>query len=331
MKSERRRSQVGYCLLRRMIPMSIVSLMAVITYMILTVQMTHGEIETLIIPLRLIFTYQMDLLKVKDEDSSHLSTSDGFLRSNVLKTIHKYEKASFLQKQTKVEVAFLDDDECRKSIETAKSQLVAYFEKEQVGKYKADICRIAELYLRGGYYFDVDLEVIEPLIFLANTNNYEKDDDRAVVEFATVLETGDFGGAGFFQAFTAGSKGHPIFAYALEEMLQFYVAAKKRDSVVNLGPVTLRAAYNKYVAEMKMESGSTSSGRSISSLLLLHEDKLEGDLKRRYSPQYVTPQRPVHDAPGWGCNYVVHDDNRPYFFSRAVGAKRTNAHGAGCW
>ena len=262
------------------------------------------------------------MLKVTDEDSSKLSASDQLLRSNVLNTIRKYEEALLLQHH-KVDVAFLNDDECRKSIETAKPKLLTYFDKELVGKYKADICRIAELYLRGGYYSDVDLEVIEPLIFLENS----------VVEFATVLETGDFGSAGFFQAFTAGSKGHLIFSYALEEMLQFYVA-KKMDTGVNLGPVTLRAAYEKYVAETKTKSGSTSSGSSSSKsdkLLLLREEKLEGDLKRRYSPQYVTPQRPVYNKQGWGCNFVIHDGSRPYFFSRVVGAKPNNIDGAGCW
>jgi hypothetical protein len=38
-----------------------------------------------------------------------------------------------------------------------RSLLESYFEREQMGAYKGDICRFAALYMHGGFYFDVDM------------------------------------------------------------------------------------------------------------------------------------------------------------------------------
>jgi mannosyltransferase OCH1-like enzyme len=35
---------------------------------------------------------------------------------------------------------------------------------ENFGFFKGDLCRLAALYKYGGYYFDIDLEVIEPVL-----------------------------------------------------------------------------------------------------------------------------------------------------------------------
>ena len=37
------------------------------------------------------------------------------------------------------------------------SLLERYFEREQVGAYKGDICRYGALHTHGGFYFDVDM------------------------------------------------------------------------------------------------------------------------------------------------------------------------------
>jgi hypothetical protein len=74
--------------------------------------------------------------------------------------------------------------------------------KKEKGMYKADICRVAELYLNGGYYFDVDLLAVHSV------------SPADSVRFATVRGQG-WPKHGFFQAFTARAPGHPILKKVL--------------------------------------------------------------------------------------------------------------------
>ena len=71
---------------------------------------------------------------------------------------------------------------------------------------------------------------------------------------------------------------------------------------------------------------------AIYRIVLLEESKLEGSLRKRNDYFSKLPkQQPSSSGSGWGCNFVVHSDDRPYFFSRTMGAKRSNINGAGCW
>jgi mannosyltransferase OCH1-like enzyme len=93
-------------------------------------------------------------------------------------------------------------------------RLIKHFEKEQ-GMYKADICRVAELYQNGGYYFDIDLLAVHPV------------SPAESVGFATVMGTG-WPKHGFFQAFTDGAPGHPILKKSLNALLEVYEGRRKR-------------------------------------------------------------------------------------------------------
>lgn len=179
---------------------------------------------------------------------------------------------------------------------------------EPVGKYRADMCRIASLYVHGGYYFDVDLQVITPIQGLSSKIN-----------FITSRETGDFGSSGFFQAFTAATPGHAILKQALQEMLEFYKDQHSGGSGTHqLGTTTLRRAHDKIVRMCPTKRQN---------VWLLQESHLD-------SPQQfpsVKRQQPQSVHTGYGCNFVVNDGTTAYFFSRAIGAKSNNIDGGGCW
>jgi mannosyltransferase OCH1-like enzyme len=42
-------------------------------------------------------------------------------------------------------------------LQDANCELITFLPSYHAGMYKADICRAAYLYLRGGYYFDIDV------------------------------------------------------------------------------------------------------------------------------------------------------------------------------
>ena len=58
-------------------------------------------------------------------------------------------------------VNFWDDKKCIRELKKLKRfnghQLAKGFESLVHGKYKSDLCRLAQLYKYGGYYFDLDI------------------------------------------------------------------------------------------------------------------------------------------------------------------------------
>jgi mannosyltransferase OCH1-like enzyme len=135
------------------------------------------------IPRRLIFTYKYDLLTTKYP--SHLS-------NNVRNTIQVYADAWNLN-VNQVDVLFLTDAQCTRFIAKVDPRLLNPFFTEPNGPYKADICRIAALYLFGGYYFDVDIQVIkaldpEPEVDFITANMVNNRSELSVVAFGPRCE-----------------------------------------------------------------------------------------------------------------------------------------------
>ena len=91
------------------------------------------------IPRRLVFTHKENILETR---------APARLYRNVRHTIDEYNRAWGGETE---EVSFLTDSRCHAAIERAEPALVPHFEAETKGMYKADICRVAELWLRGGY------------------------------------------------------------------------------------------------------------------------------------------------------------------------------------
>jgi mannosyltransferase OCH1-like enzyme len=223
------------------------------------------------IPRRLIFTYKSNLLETKDPPVFY---------ENVQKTIQMYREA---WGEPKAPVWFLNDTDCRSAIYAAKPELVTYFDREVHGSWKADICRVAALYLTGGYYFDVDMEAVNPWI---PGNN---------VTFATALQPDK---TRYFQSFLASEKRGRILKVALDEMLLFYKTKIIRTGKL-LGPDTLKIAFNS-VAISERESA-----------FFLEEVQIPDDEAAGLRNNGV----------GCCCNFGVQDPttNTRLFFSRVVG------------
>jgi hypothetical protein len=231
------------------------------------------------IPRRLIFTYKSNLLETKDPPMFY---------ENVQKTIKMYREA---WGEPDAPVWFLDDDDCRSAIYAAKPTLVAYFDREPRGSWKADICRVAALYLTGGYYFDVDMEAVNPWIPSRN------------VTFATAV---DPIGIRYFQSFLASEQKGQVIEEALDEMLLFYEIQKSRSNSY-IGPDTLMWAFESIPPS---ELGETVILEEIDFSL---EEDAEMPSRRR-------------EGVGCCCRYKVQEpaSNVTMFYSRIVGA------GKGC-
>jgi hypothetical protein len=245
------------------------------------------------IPRRLIFTHRYNLFDCESR-RDHLDPTLHMLAANARQTVALYRQ---FWGEPAAEVTFLTDTDCIRVLNATEPRLIRFFNKEQ-GMYKADMCRVAELYLRGGYYFDVDLLAVHPV------------SPADSVGFVTVKGS-NWPKKGFFQAFTASAPGHPILKKSLDTLLEVYQGKRKRKGWI--GPKTMQIAYELYLNETLPVSRD---------VLLLDEVAIK-HVKKLGAPRYLRrlPQQP---EPGKGfrsgvCNYVVYDKSTQYFFSRVNG------------
>jgi Methyltransferase domain len=227
------------------------------------------------IPRHLIFTYKTNILETK---------TPKVLYDNVIHTINAYRKAWNVDT---VPVWFLTDRECKRVINEISPDMVDRFTLELNGAYKADMCRAAALYLAGGYYLDVDLRVVEPVV-------PEPDVSFSTVEMSYERQTGGW----FFQAFLASAPRSLLMLKTLEVMDEYYY--KKKQSRI-MGPETMKEAFNSLTDE------------EIGKYYLLDEMNLA---KRKA----MYPDLPRQVGVGL-CNFIVHDEAKHvvHFFSRIVG------------
>lgn len=254
------------------------------------------------IPNRLVFNYKANLLTTRTLLPKH---SDNLNRS-----IDMYRD---------MEIEFLDDAGCSKAIETVHSAaLAAYFEKETFGPYKSDLCRLAQLYMRGGYYMDNDLEVISDM----------RDLIPAKASFVTAVHPR----WDVFQGIIAAAPGHPVLMKALNMTFEYYDrwgssegfpkvlhsldAAEAARSRRFLGPAMLTQAFMWWanMARNQLPSGSVThlqhQGEFKYSYFFVESNDIQGfGLASRQEP-------------GCCCNYFVGDQRsrKAAMFSRFVGA-----------
>lgn len=235
----------------------------------------HGPI-----PHILWFTYKHDILQTREPRHYY---------DNVMKTIHAYRTE---WNESNAPVNFLTDKNCTQLLQEvdAKEQttLADAFQNEKRGDLKADLCRLAALFLHGGYYFDVDLEVVKPI----------RIDPK--VSFCTVRDT--LRGF-FFQAFLAVTPRHPVLKQNLKTVMEFYVKQRgycwKRAKHL-VGPCTLMKAW-----KQTSKRGKT---RLLKETHLQHEGLYPNMTQRGL---------------GDGCHWVVHDPKlrEVYFYSRILGSE----------
>jgi hypothetical protein len=224
------------------------------------------------IPRRIIFTSMHNILETKDPP---------LLYENVINTIQKYRDA---WGEPNAPVWFLNDADCVDAIRLAKGNLLSYFSREVNESWKADICRVAALYLTGGYSFGVDMEVVQPW-------KHDKG-----ITFATTLANST---KQFVQSLIASEKEGRIIKKTLSEMLLFY--EKKQSRMQLLGPSTMKWAFDLVPIS---ERGET---------VLLEETTFRRE-------QVDSPER--QEAVGCCCDLGVRDPKtkQQLFYSRIVGA-----------
>ena len=200
-----------------------------------------------------------------------------------MNTVSQYAKAWGMEK---VPVWFLDDRICRETIQLGYPELLPHFDAELHGPFKGDICRTVALHLTGGYYFDVDLEVIKP---------YTVPND---VGFVTANPGNE---KELFQAFIASEPGSLVLSTALDAMVSFYQTPAHARIGRNLGPITL------YESLLAVEA-------KLGKYELLEEISL--------NDSSLYPELPRRPGEGCCCNNVVHDPLKKevHFYSSVVGA-----------
>jgi hypothetical protein len=75
-------------------------------------------------------------------------------------------------------------------------RLLEYFNKEKRGSWRSDICRVADLYLKGGYYMDNDMRAVRAIVFqitfssrcLSNEQNFSSPGQHAWESICKALD-----------------------------------------------------------------------------------------------------------------------------------------------
>ena len=277
------------------------------------------------VPHEIFFTYKYNMLEKQ---------TPPLLYRNVLRTIKAYRE--FWGEPT-APVHFLDDAACRDIISRVEDQLAFghadgiavpdcplargmqladHFDAETEGMYKADLCRVAALYERGGYYFDVDIQVLEavavpPGVGLVTSIEYGK----------SHLRNGRVFTPGVFQAFIAVVPKHPVLREAIRLMYKHYQGSYDYKNIYHgsmtglMGTKIFKDALDPYV--LANQANVIEGSHEL--VKLLKEDKLKKGSNRFAD---VAAQRwntiPDNDL----CDFFVYDpqDGRAKFFSRIVGA-----------
>ncbi len=108
------------------------------------------------IPHQLIWTHQDNLFDCLNLASNSTTPQLYELAENAKAAVNVYARI-----WPNLRFTFLTNDDCIDLINRTDPDLIPYFEYLP-GMYKADLCRATDLTLHGGYYFDVDILVVQP-------------------------------------------------------------------------------------------------------------------------------------------------------------------------
>lgn len=236
------------------------------------------------IPHALWFTYKHNILTNK--------TPQIFYK-NIVKSIDSYRNA--WKNDPNMTVKFLVDSNCTDLLKEVDQELNLSLSNSFLavtsGAFKSDLCRLAVLYLHGGYYFDIDMEVIQPILL--------GDEISFSSATSTIRPV-------FFQSYLASTPRHPIIRRNLDTMEEYYrgegQCIKRKTRVV--GCCTLMTAW-----KQTQKKGNV---KILQEVLLNHE---------MYDGAYSNiPFRGQMKA----CHFIVHDPQlrQVYFYSRIQGSHR---------
>lgn len=156
-------------------------------------------------------------------------------------------------------VELMDDKGCIDIIERAHSkELAEAFVAERSGPFKSDICRLAQLYEDGGYYFDNDMQAKQDLRDFVPPNT----SFVSCVAFWTSWSRPGHPGKvdaeraflkdQLFNSLIGVAPRHPLIQHAMNRTLSYYKADKSNQSakyngdpgpLFYMGPWLLREAY----------------------------------------------------------------------------------------
>lgn len=111
-------------------------------------------------------------------------------------------------------------------------ELFKFFKGENRGSLRGDMCRTAVLLREGGFYLDLDVELLMPL---------DKLIDNATT-FASVYEYPEKHRGGILNAVIAAEPGSPVLSRTMAEMRTWYRQPTKQrpnGTYVHMGPITL--------------------------------------------------------------------------------------------
>ena len=230
------------------------------------------------IPHSIWFTYRHDILETK---------APLHFYNNIVKSTDAYR--ILWNNDTEMKVTFLVDDNCTDLLDQIDQELNLTlgkaFRNEFGGQYKADLCRLAALYLNGGYYFDIDMEVIQPILL------------NDGISFSSAVSTLF---PVFFQSYLASTARHPILRSNLDTMEEYYRGEGecKAQNTGIIGCCTLMTAWNR--------TDNKGQVKLLEEIYLNHEI-LNGTYRN-------VPFRGENSE----CHWIVHDpeDLQAYFYSR---------------
>ena len=104
-----------------------------------------GASKESVVPHRLVFTHQKNLLDCEVSSSVDSDPSLHTMAHNVRDTINAYKQVW----SDDMQVVFLTDVDCRKALYGVEPELLQYYDGLE-GMFKGDLCRAADLYLNGG-------------------------------------------------------------------------------------------------------------------------------------------------------------------------------------
>ena len=138
--------------------------------------------------------------------------------------------ASHRQCNPGYEYVFYDDKECRDFIKEHFHENVLHaYDALIPGAFKADLFRYCELYVNGGWWFDIDMLSVGSIDAFV----------RPEIEFACPRDGGITDGPGLYQALLGSSKGNSVLEKAIREVVHTvagYTGDNNRNLLAYTGP-----------------------------------------------------------------------------------------------